>query len=140
MKSFKELKEAIQPQPMQQNPAKIKIAEFFSRTYALIKAAHTAHLMTPSYSAHQALNDLYTGLQPILDKIMENFIGRMGRLESAPPNINEKSLDPLEIVGNFTAWIDQNRALLGEFSEIQNLIDEMLELLNSTAYKLRELR
>jgi hypothetical protein len=137
MITFKDLLEQLQPQ--QQNPAKIKAAELFSRVYAAIKAGHTAHLMAQSFAQHDALNDFYTGLAPILDKVMENFIGRMGRLESAPPNVNEKSLMPIEIVGNLTAWLDSNRQFLGEFSEIQNLIDEMLSLCNSTAYKLREL-
>jgi len=136
MKTYIELTEQLE----EQNAQKVKLSEFFMRVWAAARAAHLAHLMTSSFAAHSALNEFYTGIIPLLDGVMESAIARIGRLETLPANVNEKAFDGLQIVGNLTAWIDQNRALISQNSEIQNKIDEILDLCNTTSYKLRELR
>ena len=129
-------------QPMGNAPAadpKAKAAEFFARCRAASTAAHFAHLMTPSYAQHVALNTFYDEIVTLADAFAETFIGRYGKFD-AFPNVKESATDGLIIVGNLTKWIDANRAVITEFSEIQNEIDNVVNLCNSTAYKLRELK
>jgi hypothetical protein len=116
-----------------------KAAELIARAFAARNAAHFAHLMTPSYAAHIALNDFYDGIIPLVDSFAESYIGRYGKFQMFP-NVKESSPDGLSVVGNLTKWIDSNRQMISEVSEIQNIIDEILSLCNSTAYKLRELK
>lgn len=139
MITFREIKEELVEDVQDPNLAKAKGAELFARCRAASTAAHFAHLMTPSYAAHIALNAFYDGIIPLADALAESLIGRYGRFE-AFPNVKEGSTDGLQIVGNLTKWIDANRALISDLSEIQNDIDAILSLCNSTAYKLRELK
>lgn len=131
-----DLEEAVDSQG--QDPS-AKAAELVARAFAARNAAHFAHLMTPSYAAHIALNEFYEGIIPLVDSFAESYIGRYGKFQMFP-NVKESSPDGLSIVGNLTKWLDSNRATISDMSEIQNIIDEILSLCNSAAYKLRELK
>jgi Family of unknown function (DUF5856) len=137
--TFKEITEELDEAVMEQNPAKAKCAELIARAFAARNAAHFAHLITPSYAQHVALNTFYDELIPLVDAVAESFMGRYGKFE-AFPNVREAATDGLTIVGNLTKWIDANREMVAETSEIQNDIDTIISLCNSTAYKLRELK
>lgn len=137
--TFREVTETLEEQIQEQNPAKVKGAELVARAFAARNAAHFAHLMTPSYAAHIALNAFYDGIIPLTDALAESMIGRYGKFESFP-NVKEPATDGLQIVGNLTKWIDTNREQISDISEIQNDIDAILSLCNSTAYRLRELK
>lgn len=141
--TVEELNEAPQQQMGQQqvdpNVSKMKGAELFARCRAASTAAHFAHLLTPSYSQHVALKGFYDDIIDIIDAFAESFIGRYGKFETFP-NVKESATDPLTIVGNLAKWIDANRSIISDFSEIQNEIDNIVNLCNKTAYLLRELR
>jgi hypothetical protein len=142
MITFKEIKEELEIEEataQDNNPAKAKGAEFFTRCRVASTAAHSAHLLTASYAQHKALETFYEDIIPLADSFAEGFMGRYGKFDSFP-NIREASTDGLTIVGNLTKWIDTNRAIISDYSEIQNEIDSILSLCNSTAYKLRELK
>jgi len=137
--TFKEIKQEISEDIQDPTTAKVKGAELFARCRAAATAAHFSHLMTPSYAAHVALNTFYDGIIPVADAFAEGFIGRFGKFESFP-NVKEASTDGLQIVGNLTKWIDANRSMISDLSEIQNDIDAIVSLCNSVAYRLRELK
>lgn len=139
MITFKEIKENLSEDMVDPNVARAKGAELFARCRAASTAAHFAHLMTPSFAQHMALNTFYDEIIGLADAVAEGMIGRYGKFE-AFPNVREASTDGLTIVGNLTKWIDSNRGFIAENSEIQNDIDSILSLCNSTAYKLRELK
>ena len=137
--TFKEIVQEIDEEIQDPMSAKAKGAELFARCRAASTAAHFAHLLTSSYSQHMALNTFYDDIIPLADAFAESFIGRFGKFESFP-NIKETSTEGLQIIGNLTKWIDANRESISDLSEIQNDIDTIVSLCNSTAYKLRELK
>lgn len=138
--TFKEIKDELNEAIGQsQVDPRIKASEFFARCRAASTAAHFAHLLTPSFAQHMALNTFYEDVVTLADKFAESFIGRYGKFDSFP-NVREPAMDGLTIIGNLTKWIDANRQIISDFPEIQNSIDEILGLCNSTAYKLRELK
>ena len=137
--TFREIKQEIQEQIQDPSLAKSKAAELFARCRSASTAAHFAHLMTSSYAQHKALNKFYEEIIDVADSFAESYIGRFGKFESFP-NVKENSTDGLQIVGNLTKWIDSNRESISDLSEIQNDIDSILSLCDSTAYKLRELK
>jgi hypothetical protein len=140
MITFKEVKQELElNEQMEGNPQKAKGAELVARCFAARNAMHFFHLLTPSYSAHIAAQTFYEEIVGLTDAVAEGLIGRLGRFE-AFPNVKESAIDGLQIVGNLTRWIDSNREIISEFSEIQNDIDNILTLCNSTAYRLRELK
>lgn len=141
MITFKEIvtEDEIDEQAMTDNPQKDIAGQIFMRGRALATAAHILHLKTSSYSEHKALQELYEGIIPLLDSLIESFQGIYGKIENFP-NIRENSQNSLEIIGNYYKYIASNRLNLSDKSEIQNDIDTILSFLNSLAYKIRELR
>jgi len=137
MKNFVELKEALTQNNLMEGKA--KATEFFSQIYSSVVSMHYFHLTTSSYAAHMASNDYYSGLPPLLDKLMECFSGRYGKLE-IPPKIKVVTSDGLTIAVTLLQWVDANRLALSDDTELQNIIDEITGLINSTIYKLRELK
>lgn len=115
-----------------------KCAELIARCFQARTEAHFAHLMTNSYAEHKALNDFYDEIVGLADSYAEVAQGRYGILKYPvqSPKVGDRS-KPVSIPTELRAWVDANRKECGEASELQNLIDEVLSLCDSTVYKLR---
>lgn len=112
--------------------------ELVGMCFEIRNAAHKAHLKTPSYSQHKALDDFYNEIIVLADGLAESWQGRTGALieDYAKANISDDPEKILEVLKKGREWIDTNRQSVSEHSEIQNQIDEILTLFNSTIYKL----
>lgn len=104
-------------------------------------AAHVMHLRTRSYAAHKALNEFYDGLVGLADSLAESYQGRYELITDfkAPvPSMTE----PLELMDMLRKYIATHRytAAKREDTELQNMIDEIVSLIDSTTYKLKFLR
>lgn len=137
MKTYVELKEALNQDSLANG--KMVAGAFFTQIYQTIVIMHFFHLTTSSYAAHMASNTFYTDMPGLLDNLMESFTGRYGKLE-AMGKFKIVPTDGLLAVVNLLQWIDANRQGMTDDSEIQNVIDEIVGLCNSTIYKLRELK
>lgn len=120
------------------------IANFFSTLFASRTQAHIYHLQTPSYAAHVALQAYYEGIIPILDPLIESIQGKQGIITgyTAPGQVREY-LSCEEIQNYFVAlgmYVEQNRNMLPQDSYVQNQVDTIVELINSTIYKLKFLK
>lgn len=100
--------------------------------------AHVLHLRTKSYAQHIALGDFYSGIGDNADSIAEAYQGRYGILEYPALPYKPES-DPIMLVRSLRRYVDENRMALCHESEIQNLIDEAVALMDSTLYKLENL-
>lgn len=101
--------------------------------------AHKFHLATTSYAQHKALEEYYNGIIELADSYAENYQGRHDLLTNYP-QITLTAATPIELVEEVRNWIDANRQDCGDFSELQNIIDDIQALNNSTLYKLRNLK
>lgn len=99
--------------------------------------AHIAHLGTQSYAEHMALGEFYTGIVDLADEYAEAAQGRHGLLKISPVRKVGNAEKPVSIISGLRSWIDENRGFCGAEKELQNLIDEILHLCDSTVYKLR---
>jgi hypothetical protein len=99
---------------------------------------HIAHLQTKSYAAHVALGDYYDGILGIADSIAESFQGREGIIKTYPLVFLDAK-DPVKLIEQVRTWVDTNRCHCSDYSEIQNTIDELQDLNNTTIYKLKNL-
>jgi hypothetical protein len=106
-----------------------------------VTAGHIHHLGTDSYSQHMALGEFYVELDKRADKFMEAYQGRYSKIIFA-----EKALflgeNGLELVQYICDQIEYYRNGVGfpQDSELQNIVDELLDLAHSTKYKLRFLK
>jgi hypothetical protein len=103
---------------------------------------HVLHLRSRSYSEHKALNTFYSELPDLVDSVIEAWQGRNGELVEYPDQMVELSEhdDALVFVMYLKMVLEENRGVLGGASEIQNLVDGIAELIDSTLYKLTFLK
>lgn len=103
---------------------------------------HVYHLQTTSYSEHKALQGYYEGIDALVDGLVESYQGKHGLIK------NYKTFDMTDYKSNgqllsyfkeLLKIISDNRDSVKE-SYIQNQIDTVEELINSTVYKLKFLK
>lgn len=106
--------------------------KFIGELFASRDAMHLQHLATESYAEHKALDGYYSGILDLIDSFTEKYFGQKGRCEIVIPSSKKTSakehLKGLQIV------ITKERELYS--SDLQNIIDEMLGLVNETLYLL----
>jgi uncharacterized protein (UPF0276 family) len=103
---------------------------------------HIFHLQTKSYSEHKALQGYYEGIDALVDGLIESYQGKYDVITQYNSVKNEDYKSNEQVIKYFKAldtMIEKNRKSVKE-SFIQNQIDTVQELINSTVYKLRFLK
>jgi high-affinity Fe2+/Pb2+ permease len=103
---------------------------------------HIFHLQTKSYSEHKALQGYYEGIDVLVDGLIESYQGKYDVITQYNSVKNEDYKSNEQVIKYFKAldtMIEKNRKSVKE-SFIQNQIDTVQELINSTVYKLRFLK
>ena len=117
------------------------MANFVSTLFASRTQAHIFHLQTPSFAAHKALNEYYDEIVDLADGIVESYQGRYGIITGYKGE-GQWIEDITQVVKYFEAlcmYVEKNRVSLVQDSYIQNQIDEVVALIESTKYKLSKL-
>jgi hypothetical protein len=103
---------------------------------------HIFHLQTKSYSEHKALQKYYEGIDALVDGVIESYQGKYGIITNYKTYDMEQYSNGKKTISYFTGLlkvIDEKRDCC-EDSYIQNQIDTIQELINSTVYKLKFLK
>jgi hypothetical protein len=93
---------------------------------------HIAHLQTTSFAEHKALNGYYDGILELTDTFSETYFGRNKRVEIIIPE--SKNADAISHLKELQSIVDTER--VNYTSELQNILDEVLGLINKTLYLL----
>jgi len=101
--------------------------------------AHFMHLQTKSYSEHKALQKYYENVIDIVDRWAEAFQGCYSVIETYPADFHIAT-SPLKYLEKIKDFVDSIRKVLPDDSQLQNIIDEACELIDSTIYKLKVLK
>ena len=104
--------------------------------------AHILHLRSKSFSEHSALGEFYQALPDLVDAVVEATQGRTGQLIDYPVQYYAPANSGLEELEMLKDYVDEERHKedIPQDSEIQNLIDEIADQIDSTLYKLRFLK
>lgn len=103
--------------------------------------AHQLHLQSKSYSEHQALGAFYEEIPDLVDSLTESYQGKYGLIENYPTNYhNAGRKNALAYMESLQKFVAEARGSLPQDSELQNEVDNIANLLNSTVYKLRFLK
>lgn len=107
--------------------------------------AHRAHLRTTgpgSFAAHESLGGFYPAITDLADKLIEVYQGCELTLLDIPLLDNEFPGEPEQSMKKQRDWIQANRykAVSKEETQMQNIIDEIVALYDSTIYKLHFLK
>ena len=101
--------------------------------------AHFMHLQTKSYSEHKALGRYYESVIDLADRWAEAYQGCYQVIDTYPADFHIAKV-PLIYIEKIKNFVDAIRKVLPDDSQLQNIIDEIVELLNSTCYKLKNLK
>ena len=106
--------------------------------------AHIYHLQVQgmgSFAAHKALNEYYDEIVELIDGIAESYQGRYGIITGykMPEAIREDNNARMYFDG-LAKFVETIRKQLPQDSYIQNQIDEVVDLIESTKYKLKFLQ
>ena len=111
-------------------------------TITLLHSATNAHLMhfkTRSYSEHKALRQYYDQIPDLVDGLVESYQGKYGIVQDYP-DVYHSPKDPVKYFESLQGFVEEARKDLPQDSELQNQIDAIADLINSTTYKLKFLR
>lgn len=111
-------------------------------TMHLLHAASNAHILhwtTRSYAEHQALGTFYEELPDLLDAFVEAFQGKYGLLHDFVADYKLPADNPIEYLQSLSDEVATLRRekRFPQDSELQNEVDNIANLINSTLYKLR---
>jgi hypothetical protein len=97
---------------------------------------HIAHFQTTSYAQHNTLQKYYEGVLGLTDEIAEVYFGCIGkRLNFKIPASDY--MNPETHLKQFKDYMKKHRIVFGmDRTDVQNLIDELIALINKTLYLL----
>ena len=114
---------------------------FHSRTQA-----HEFHLGVKgpgAFAAHSALNTYYDEIVGLTDSFVEGYQGKYGII-TGYANVALLEYESCEEIINYftilSMYISKTREMVCPDSYLQNVIDEIVMLINSTIYKLKYLK
>lgn len=100
---------------------------------------HFFHWSTDSFSKHMALAEYYDGIVDLTDQFAESYMGKYGKITTFP-SVYHQPKDPVNYLVSLQKFVAEGRQDLPQDSELQNIIDEIADLINTTTYKLKFLK
>lgn len=120
------------------------IGEFVGTLLHSATIAHIMHLQAVgngSFAKHSALGSYYDAIVETTDSLAEAIQGCTGEIiKSYPPMFGNPATEALDYLKSIREYVIANRDSISDYSNIQNEIDNIMTLLDSTIYKLTFLR
>ena len=116
--------------------------ELVSKLRFSVEQTQVYHWQSQSYSEHIALNEYYDGIPDIVDGIVESYQGKYG-IQKGYKLFEVRDYSTPEEVINFLKKLDEDVEMLRQSIKetyIQNQIDNVLQLIETTVYKLENLK
>jgi hypothetical protein len=115
----------------------LKSFNIITELFRIRDIAHVIHLDTTSYAEHKALNSFYDEWLGLSDQFIESYQGKYTRIkvdvsEIIRLNINNSSA----LLAQASTTINLIRSRVKDDSELNNILDEMQDLVNTTKYLL----
>jgi DNA-binding ferritin-like protein len=118
-----------------------EFVQLISTLMASRQQAHIFHWQVDgpgSYAAHKALNEYYDEIVDLFDGLVESFQGRYGiqRGYTSPASFKEDDQAVLYFDA-LSKYVESIRTKIPQDSYIQNEVDTVVKLIESTKYKLK---
>ena len=118
----------------------ITIEQLFGTLQQSVVATWRKHLRPAKYSKHFALNDFYAEMPELVDALIEAWMGANGKKIKGYENILQSSnMNTLTYLKELKKVVSQGYDLMNENEELKSHLDDIMELINSTLYKVKEL-
>ena len=114
------------------------VGEFIGTLLHSATITHFMHLKSRSYAAHVALGAYYDEIVDLVDAVAESIQGCYGELiEDYPTSFGNTGADALAYMTSVKTFVENAREKMPQESNIQNEIDNIATLIDSTIYKLK---
>lgn len=115
----------------------VTVANIFGTLQECVTITWRLHLKTRKHHIHVTLNEFYEKALDIVDDIIEQYQGIYGVVEDTFTNcIVSDGKSESEYLTELKTFIENNRCVLGDHSEINSTIDDFIALIDSTIYKI----
>lgn len=122
------------------NEAQTTIGSFFLTLLHAATNTHILHLQSKSFSEHSALGSFYDSIVELTDGLIEAYQGKKMTIVDYPVEYSKPAITALMELTNLSNYVTANRSIVGNDSELQNEIDSIMTLIDSTIYKLTFLK
>ena len=135
-------KEKLYEQIKEQKETKSSLISLVSRLLDSQRQTHIFHLQTKSFAEHKALQDYYDAIGGLVDGIVESYQGKYGILTGWKSVGTQEYQSSEQVITYLKALADEVAKVFSIVKDtyIQNQLDEVTALINSTLYKLRFLK
>lgn len=114
-------------------------AAFVSVLFHSATVTHFMHLQTKSFAQHMALGEYYDAIVELADKWAEAYQGCYDIITNYPKEFH-LATEPVKYLTQIKDFVDDIRKDLPSESQLQNIVDEIADQIDSTLYKLRFLK
>jgi len=127
---------------LKRNTPNLAMAQIASMLMGANPQGHIYHLQTTSFAAHKALNEFYDGVVEHRDAIIETYQGQFGIIRGYKLGPMLEDDMPIAYLKELRIRIQALRydAVPKEYTNIHNEIDNAITLIDSTLYKLINLK
>lgn len=116
------------------------IEELFGTLQMSVVATWRKHLRSAKYGKHMALDEFYKEIPEKVDDLIEAWMGAHGKKVGAFQNtLSSSNMNTLKYLNELKRVCKEGYGLLGDNDELKSLMDDIVNLINSTLYKVKEL-
>lgn len=116
------------------------IEELFGTLQQSIVGSWRKHLRTAKYGKHEALDEFYKEMPEKVDALIEAWMGANGKKIGEFKNLlTSANYNTLKYLQELKKICKQGYDLVNDNEELKSLIDDIINLINSTLYKVKEL-
>ena len=136
------LKEKLFEEIKNQKESKSSLITMVSRLLDSQRQTHIFHLQTKSFAEHKALQKYYDAIGGLVDGIVESYQGKYGILTGWKSVGTQEYQSSEQVISYLKSLADEVAKVFSIVKDtyIQNQLDEVTALINSTLYKLRFLK
>lgn len=116
------------------------IEELFGTLQQAVTAGWRKHLRTAKYAKHEALDEFYKEMPEKVDALIEGWMGANGKKVKGYTNLlTSSNMNTLKYLTELKKVCKDGYDLLDNNEELESLLDDIVNLINSTLYKVKEL-
>ena len=116
------------------------IEELFGTLQMSVVSGWRKHLRSAKYGKHQAMGEFYEEMPEKVDALIEAWMGAHGKKVGNFVNIiSSANLNTLSYLKELKHVCKSGYSLMNDNEELKSLLDDIVNLINSTLYKVKEL-
>lgn len=116
------------------------VEELFGTLQQAVVGSWRKHLRTAKYGKHKALDEFYKEMPEKVDALIEAWMGANGKKIGEFENLlKAANYNTLSYLKELKKICKQGYSILGDHDELKGLLDDIVNLINSTLYKVKDL-